>query len=186
MEFTWDIVGVISSLAVLATSLGFYLPKFVKYILTPRINVYLFTYPSNKAIQHGVKQSEEERKYYKEMPVSPNSKIEVGISLAPKWKYEVKIIEVLGHDKSKISLAEIFAKDRFWLEKQYEDIHGNCKIFPNLVVRKGDITDPTWIDIRLEPPFKKGEERKLSVKISTNESRKLLVNEFLIKASTES
>jgi len=51
-----------------------------------------------------------------------------------------------------------------------------------MIVRRGDVTDPLILNVRLEPAFMAEEERKLSVRISTSESRKLLVKEFLIKA----
>ena len=96
----------------------------------------------------------------------------------------MQTIEVIGgYSKSRITRIDLFAQKRFWLEKQYTDTHGDYKVFTDLTIRKGDITDPLVLDLKIEPLFNRGEERKIVVKISVNESRKPLSKEFFVKAS---
>jgi len=158
MDLPWNVIGVISSLIVLTILLALNVPKLVKYLLSPRIDVFLHTYPKDLVKQEGVLQFSDERQYKEELRVLPNSSPEIAMAISPKWSYEIKIIEVLGHLKSKITPAYLFAKD---------------------------ISDPTLIDVKIEPPIKDGEERKLTLRISTRESRKLFVKELRIKGSTQ-
>lgn len=109
---------------------------------------------------------------------------QITILIKPKWKYDVKIIEVIGYSQSKITRLDHFAKKRFWLENEYTDVHGDYKVFPNFTIRKGDITEPLVLDLKIEPAFNQGEERKIAVRISVNESRKLLHKEFSVKSSS--
>ena len=93
------------------------------------------------------------------------------------------MIEAVGHSKSTITRVDLFAKKRHWLEKDYTDIEGNYKVSPDLTIRKGHTTDPLVIDLQIDPPLEKGEQRKMTIRVSTEESRKMLHKEFLIKAS---
>jgi hypothetical protein len=185
MEFPWSAVGVLFSLITLVVLLGYNIPKFIKYVYAPKITVLLYIYSKNQIIQEGVIQRVEDQTFEKEIQVLPNTCPQVTVLIKPRWKYEVKIIEVVGYAQSKITRLDHFAKKRFWLENEYTDVHGDYKVFPNLTIRKDPIIDPLVLDLKIEPAFNQGEERRIVVRISVNESRKLLQKEFLIKATIQ-
>jgi len=153
--------------------------RFLKWFLPPRLDVRWVCYGLKQVKLSGVVQSEGER-WLDEVEVIPGEPIEIGIGIRPKWRYEPVIIEVLGHG-SKIQRANLFVKGiRPW-EKPYPspDVHGDYKVVcDGLVLRKGDISDPTLIDVKIEPLSLGERRRKVTVRISTKESRKLFVKDL--------
>lgn len=184
MEYPWDMVAALIAAATLVVLSGYEIPKFVKNVLPPKIRVLLSIYGKGAGKQEGVIQKEDEQHFEKEIQVLPDSCPEVTLLVYPEWKYELKVIEVIGSSSSKITRLNHFAPKRFWLENEYTDVYGNYKVFPNLMIRKGDVPDPLVLDLKIEPEFSRGEVRNITVRISVNESRKILQKEFLIKASS--
>jgi hypothetical protein len=156
----------------------------MKYVCAPKITVLLYVYPQKHGAQQGVIQHVEPKIYDKQIEVLPNISPQLTMLIRPHWKYKVDSIEVVGHSQSTITRIDHFAKNRFWLKKEYPDVEGNYKVFPEITIRKGDTTDPLLLDLQLDPPFNKGEERKITIRISVSESRKMLRKEFLVKASS--
>jgi len=183
MEFPWTPIGVIMGLVTLIALLGNTIPRILKSFLTPRINIDLFVYAEKRCKQQGVLQSDEDRIFDKEIEVLSNISPQFFVRIMPKWKYKVTTIEVVGYSKSRITRVDLFAEKRFWLEKEYTEIEGNYKVFADMTIRKGHTTDPLLLDLQLDPAFQKGEQRKIGVRISTEESRKQLQKDFLVKAS---
>jgi hypothetical protein len=182
MEFPWTAVGVILASVTLAVLLGNTVPKFVKYVFTPRIKLDLYIYPEKHGKQQGVTQQAKGIICEDEIEVLPEVSPQLAIRIKPEWKYKITMIEVIGYSKSTITRVDIFAKKRFWLEKDFTDVEGNYKVAPDIVIRKGHTTDPLVLDVQLDPPFEKGEQRKIAIRISTEESRKRLQKDFLVKA----
>jgi hypothetical protein len=184
MEFPWSAIGAIFAAITLAVLLGYNIPKFVKQFSIPKINIDLFIYPEKTCKQKGVPQSDKPQIFDKEIEVLPNISPQFLVRINPKWKYTVSVIEVIGWSKSTIKRINLFStQKRFWLEKEFTEIEGNYKVFPNITIRKGHTTDPLLLDLQIDPPFEKGEQRKMTVRVSTEESRKQLEKDFLIKAS---
>jgi hypothetical protein len=184
MEFPWSAVGVIFGAVTLAVLLGYNVPKFVKTFSAPKIDVDLYVYPEKICKQQGVIQNNKGSIFDEEIEVIPKVSPQFFIRIKPRWKYKINTIEVVGYSKSRITRVNLFAEKRFWLEKEYTDTEGNYKVFADLIIRKGHTTDPLLLDIQLDPPFEKGEQRKIEVRVSTDESRKPMLKKFLVKASS--
>ena len=148
-------------------------PRFIKWLIAPRIEIDFAEYCKGKINRSG-----------KEITVPSGAAVEVGIRIRPKWSYRPYIIEVLGHEQSRVTRAEIFVKGglRPW-EKPYPapDIHGDYKLFTEgLSLKRGGVSDPTIVDVKIEPPLKSGERRNITLRIETEESRKLFVEDLWI------
>jgi hypothetical protein len=180
MEFPWTAVGVVLAATTLSILLIQNIPKLVKNVISPRMVISLYVYPKKYGEQSAAIQKEEQQILENEVRINPEVSPEISVLLKPKWKYTIDRIEALGYGISKIHSIDLFAQERFWLENEYSDIEGNYKACPHFAIAK---TDSMILDYRLSPPFKKGEERKFTVKIRTAESRKEKVKDFLIKAS---
>ena len=183
MEFPWATIGVILSGVTLSVLLSYNIPKLVKYVCAPKITISLYVYSQKDGTQQGVIQNSEHKIYNKQIEVLPNISPQLAILIKPHWKYTVDSIEVVGHSKSRITRIDHFAENRFWLEKGYSDVGGNYKVFPEITIRKSGTSDALILDLQIVPPFSKGEERKITVNISVNESRKPLSKDFLVRAS---
>lgn len=179
-----ELAGVIISLVVLVVILITAVPKFIKHFFTPRLDLSLFTYAKERATQKGVFQGNTQVRFDRELRVLPNSDIQLAFSLRPIWSYHVTTVEIHGGGKSRITRENIFAdKQRFWQEKEYTDMDGAYKFSPEIILRKKHISDPTIIDVGVEPKFNKGEERTITVRISTKESSKLFTKHFTLIGS---
>ena len=159
------------------------IPKFIKYLYAPRIDLFLYTYPKAQCEQKGAIQQAEGKTFDKEIQVKPNVSPHITLLVKTRWRYHLDVIEVCGHHISTIHRIDHFAKNRFWLEKEYTDIDGNYKVSPNLTTKNSHIMNPLILDLQLVPDFKEGEERKITVRVDVTESRKTLVKDFFIKAS---
>jgi hypothetical protein len=183
MEFPWSAVGVLLSIITVIILLSTKIPEFLKSILKPKIDIDLYVYPEQRCKQQGVIQSGKGKVFDKEIEVIPKVSPQFFVRIKPQWKYKITTIEVVGFSKSRITRVDLFAEKRFWLEKEYTEIEGNYKVFADITVRKGHTTDPLILDIQIDQSFEKGEQRKIEVRVSTEESRKQLSKEFLVKAS---
>ena len=60
--------------------------------------------------------------------------------------------------------------------------YGDYKIvLHDFVIRKGGISDPTMVDVEITP-IQKGDKKKISVRIETEESRTLFLKDLWISA----
>lgn len=187
MEFPWDYVALSFSAITLVALLGYNTPKFIKAFSPPKIDIDLYIYPEKHGKQQGVIQVCEGKICEKEIEVLPNVSPQIVVRIKPEWKYKVTMIEAIGsigHFKSVITRVDHFAKKRHWLEKEYTDVEGNYKVSPDITIRKGHTTDPLVLDLQIDPPLKNGEQRRIKIRVSTEESRKMLEKEFIIKVST--
>ena len=143
----------------------------VKWLLPPRLDVTFSEYSEG-----GPKTNP------KELKVTPNKPIKAEIKIIPKWSYKLRIIEVLGNGL-RIRKTEIFGKKpRPWMKDAYPDREGNYKIpLDNFVIMKRGISDPTLVDIKIDS-IREGERRNITVRIETEESRKLFNKNLLIYA----
>lgn len=117
-----------------------------------------------------------------EIHVTPDKPIKAGIRILPKWTYRLRIIEVLGHGL-RVTRTRIFAKrPRAWTRDAYTDIHGDYKIsLYDFVIRRGGVSDPTIVDVKITP-IRKGERKKISLRIETEESRTLFIKDLWMSA----
>ena len=183
MEFPFNIAALGLSTVIVIILLIQNIPKLVKWCSIPKLSAHMITYPHSTIKQDGVSQSDTEVWYDSELQVQAGTRPVITFAIKPKWTYEIKVIEILGHSKSKITSERLFSNQlRYWQEKEYVDVHGDYKVPANIVMRKGDITEPLILDVRIEPPLQKGERRKLTMRVSTKESEKLFVKEFFIEA----
>jgi hypothetical protein len=118
-----------------------------------------------------------------EIRVIPNMKPQPTLRIKPKWSYQLKIVEILGHDQFDIHYVERFAKagSRPWVRGWYTDKHGALKVLVDLTAARGKITDPLIIDFSVNWKFKQGEKKTITARIETAESRKLFVKDLWLR-----
>jgi len=143
----------------------------IKWLIPPRLDVTFSEYSEG-----GPKTNP------KELKVTPNKPIKAEIRIIPKWSYKLRIIEVLGNGL-RIRKTEIFGKKpRPWMKDSYTDREGNYKIpLNNFVIMKEGISAPTLVDIKIDS-IREGEKRNITIRIETEESRKLFNKNLLIYA----
>jgi hypothetical protein len=96
--------------------------------------------------------------------------------------YHIGTVEVLAPPECNIEYYEIFAikGERPFIKGAYTDIWHNMKIFMDIRIVKGQISDPTVLGYKLNYKFGKGEKKNFTVKIRTSDCRKMVEKSFTI------
>lgn len=153
----------------------------VKWILPPRLNVQ-FAYPAKPSecvVEFLDKEGERDK-----IVAHAEKELRVGISIRADWEYTPRLIDIRGDEKTTIERNQIFVEGTRPWEKPYPgpDIHGDFKVMTVGYVLKSETTEtPMLIDIHISPPLEKGEERKVKVEITTEESRKSFIKDLWIE-----
>jgi hypothetical protein len=103
-EFPWTAIGVVLSSITLLVLLSYNIPKFVKYVCVPKIDVSLYIYAEKVVKQKGVNQKSQTDQFYNtEFPVLPNIIPQITVTIKPRrWSYEVKTIKAMGMEIQKL------------------------------------------------------------------------------------
>lgn len=146
----------------------------LKWLLSPRLDVTFSEYSTGNPKDNP-----------KVLQVPPNKPIKAEIRILPKWGYKLRIIEVLSNEL-RIRKTEIFAKKpRPWMKNAYSDREGNYKMpLNNFAIMRGGISDPTLVDLQIDP-IGKGERKNITIRIETEESRKLFIKDLWVYTPVE-
>jgi len=106
------------------------------------------------------------------------------LSLINKWNfcYNMDVVEVITRKQFVAEYEEIFAKIgvRPWIKGSYTDIHGDLKVFTDITLTKKKTSDPTIIGFKLNYKFKDNESKKITIRVSTKDSKKLFEKDFYL------
>ncbi|MCJ7570300.1 MAG: hypothetical protein MUO82_00260 [Candidatus Thermoplasmatota archaeon] len=98
------------------------------------------------------------------------------------FSYNLKTLEIAVPKECKIQYYEVFAASgqRPFINEPYTDIWGNLKIFTDIKIVKGQISDPTLFGFKLNYKLSKNEKKTISIRIKTDDCRKMFVKTLTI------
>lgn len=149
---------------------------------TPKLEMHLKSYTSKK-IQYSLTPTFNDGMEKYHLRVNNNPILGFEVRHAGKYyKYNLKTLEIAAPKECNIEYYEVFTikGERPFIQKPYTDIWGNLKIFTDITIVKGQISDPTIFGFKLNYIFTKDEEKTISVKIVIDDCKKMFEKTFKI------
>ena len=177
------------ALVVFVVDIIFNIPKIFEKIkwwfVSPKFKINLKSYfhENGKLKQNELKtiNPNDETKLLLNVNSNPILGFEIGL-IGEYLSYYIGTVEVLAPPELDIEYEEIFAikGKRPFIRGSYTDIWYNMKIFMDIRIVKGQVSDPTLLGFKLHHNFTKNEEKTITIKIRTSDCRKMYEKSFMI------
>jgi len=175
---------------ILIADIVFNIPKIFEkgkwWIHTPKLDFHMKSYTrKNGGLVQTPLISKKNSTSLEEYKLNVNDNPILGFEIRHVGKYlsyYIETVEVLAPPECNIEYYEIFAirGERPFIKGAYTDIWHNMKIFMDIQIVKGQISDPTLLGFKLNYKFSKDETKTFTIKIRTSDCRKMFEKTFMI------
>ncbi len=166
----------------------FNIPKIVEkwkwWFHTPKLDFHLKSYTPKRKTQYNLQPNINDEGM-EEYTLRINNNPILGFEVRHTGRYisyNLKTIEIVAPKECDIRYHEVFAisGERPFIKSPYTDIWGNLKVFTDIKIVRGQISDPTIFGFILNYKFGRGEEKFITVKIRIDDCKNMFEKTFKI------